>query len=115
MSTAGVRIGVVGATGQIGARVVDLLTAAGHEVTAASRASGADAVTGDGVAAALDGADVVVDVLNSPTMEPGPAVDFFTGSAKGGPEGGDVRGIQHCSTLSDPPPRLPSGANLLIL
>ena len=75
------KITVVGATGQIGARVVDLLTAASHEVTSASRSSGVDAVTGDGVAAAFEGADVVVDVLNSPTMEPGPAVDFFTSSA----------------------------------
>lgn len=75
------KITVVGATGQIGAQLVELLTAAGHEVTAASRASGVDAVTGDGVAVAVAGADVVVDVLNSPTMEPGPAVDFFTRSA----------------------------------
>ena len=75
------KITVFGATGQIGVQVVDLLTAAGHDVIAASRATGVDAVTGEGVPAALDGADAVVDVLNSPTMEPGPAVDFFTASA----------------------------------
>jgi uncharacterized protein YbjT (DUF2867 family) len=63
------KITVVGATGQIGTQVVELLTAAGHHVTAASRSSG------------VDGADVIVDVLNSPTMEPVAALDFFTGSA----------------------------------
>ena len=72
-------ITVVGATGQIGAQVVELLTGAGHDVTAASRSSGVDAGSGDGVAAAFEGADAVVDVLNSPTMEPGPAAEFFTG------------------------------------
>lgn len=75
------KITVMGATGQIGAQVVESLTAAGHDVNAASRSSGVDAVSGDGVAAAFEGADAVVDVLNSPTLEPGPAVDFFTSSA----------------------------------
>jgi len=75
------KITVFGATGQIGAQVVDLLTAAGHDVTAASRSGGVDAITGDGVAEALEGADAVIDVLNSPSMEPGPAVDFFSQSA----------------------------------
>src|SRR5690348_13208850 len=75
------KITVVGATGQIGAQVVELLTTAGHYVTSASRSSGVDALSGDGVAAAFGGADVVVDVLNSPSLEPSPALDFFTGSA----------------------------------
>lgn len=75
------KITVVGATGQIGAQVVELLTAAGHDINPASRSSGVDAVSGDGVAAAFQGADAVVDVLNSPTLEPGPALDFFTASA----------------------------------
>jgi len=75
------KITVVGATGQIGAQVVELLTAAGHDVNAASRSSGVDAISGDGVAAAFQGTDAVVDVLNSPTLEPGPALDFFTTSA----------------------------------
>ncbi|MEW5810461.1 MAG: SDR family oxidoreductase [Actinomycetota bacterium] len=75
------KITVVGATGQIGAKVVELLTAAGHDVNAAARSSGVDAVSGDGVAAAFQGADAVVDVLNSPTLEPGPALEFFTAAA----------------------------------
>ncbi|MBB2989074.1 uncharacterized protein YbjT (DUF2867 family) [Mycolicibacterium iranicum] len=75
------KITVFGATGQIGAQVVDVLTAAGHDVIAASRTEGVDAVSGEGVRAAVDGADVVVDVLNSPTMEPVAAVEFFRTSA----------------------------------
>lgn len=75
------KITVVGATGLIGAQVVELLGAAGHDVNAASRSSGVDAVSGDGVGAAFEGADVVVDVLNSPTLEPGPALEFFTATA----------------------------------
>lgn len=74
------KITVFGATGQIGAQVVELLTAAGHDVIAASRSGGVDALTGDGVAGALEGADAAIDVLNSPSLEPGPAVDFFTQS-----------------------------------
>jgi uncharacterized protein YbjT (DUF2867 family) len=74
-------ITVLGATGMIGARVVELLTAAGHQVRAASRSTGVDALTGTGVDAAVADADVVVDVLNSPTLEDGPALDFFTAAA----------------------------------
>ena len=94
------KITVVGATGLIGTQVVELLTAAGHEVTAASRASGVDAVTGDGVAAAVDGADVVVDVLNSPTLEPGPAVDFFSSSATTLVEAAKKAAVRHYLVLS---------------
>lgn len=94
------KITVFGATGQIGAQVVELLTAAGHEVTAASRSSGVDAVTGDGVAVALDGAEVIVDVLNSPTMEPGPAVDFFTSSAATLLNAAKKAAVQHYLVLS---------------
>ncbi|TRW81180.1 NAD-dependent epimerase/dehydratase family protein [Mycolicibacterium sp. 018/SC-01/001] len=72
------KITVVGATGQIGSQVVEFLSEAGHHVVAASRSTGVDVVTGDGVPDALDGADAIVDVLNSPSMEPGPALDFFT-------------------------------------
>jgi len=75
------KITVVGATGQIGSQVVEMLTVAGHQVRAASRSSGVDAISGDGVTDAFDGADVIVDVLNSPSLEPGPALEFFTHSA----------------------------------
>ena len=59
----GMKITVVGASGLIGTRVVDLLTAEGHDVVAASRGSGVDVLTGDGLAEALSGADALVGSL----------------------------------------------------
>jgi len=93
-------ITVVGATGQIGTQVVELLTAAGHQVNAASRSSGVDALSGDGVAQAFRGADVVVDVLNSPTMEPDAARDFFTEAATTLVAEAKKAGVQHYLLLS---------------
>src|SRR5262249_49606838 len=55
------KIAVVGATGRLGRPLADILRARGHRVTAISRALGVDVVTGAGLAAALDGADVVID------------------------------------------------------
>ncbi len=66
------KITVMGASGLIGTKVAGLLTADGHEVVAASRGSGADVLTGEGLGEALAGTDVVVDVTNSPSFEDGP-------------------------------------------
>ncbi|ORA37615.1 SDR family oxidoreductase [Mycobacterium aquaticum] len=76
------KITVIGASGQIGSRVVRLLTEAGHDVVAASLSSGANVVTGEGLVAALSGAEVLVDVVNSPSFDDGPVMDFFTASAR---------------------------------
>ncbi|AGB21741.1 putative nucleoside-diphosphate sugar epimerase [Mycobacterium sp. JS623] len=73
----GMKITVIGASGLIGSKVVDLLTAEGHDVVAASRGSGVDVLTGAGVAEALSGADVLVDVVNSPSFEDDPVMEFF--------------------------------------
>jgi uncharacterized protein YbjT (DUF2867 family) len=73
----GMKITVIGASGLIGTKVVDLLTAEGHEVVAASRGSGVDVLTGDGVAEALAGSDALVDVVNSPSFEDDPVMEFF--------------------------------------
>ncbi|WP_335583129.1 NAD-dependent epimerase/dehydratase family protein [Mycobacterium sp. MS1601] len=84
-------ITIVGATGQIGTRLVSLLSTAGHRITAASRQSGVDATTGVGLDEALSGADVLIDVLNSPTMEDDAALAFFVA----------------LRPISPPPPRRP--------
>jgi len=60
------KIVVVGGSGILGSKLVATLSAYGHEVVAASRRSGVDAVTGEGLTEALQGAAVVVDVSNSP-------------------------------------------------
>jgi len=71
------KITVIGASGLIGTKVVDLLTAEGHDVVAASRGSGVDVLTGSGLAEALSGADVLVDVVNSPSFDDDPVMEFF--------------------------------------
>src|SRR5215470_6407934 len=60
------KIVVIGGTGNIGTKVVKRLTAKGHEALAAAPNTGVDATTGRGLADALAGADVVVDVSNAP-------------------------------------------------
>jgi uncharacterized protein YbjT (DUF2867 family) len=74
------KITVVGASGRIGSRVVELLRAEGHDVVASSRSTGVDVLTGAGLADALAGADVLVNVTDSPILEGGPAMEFFTAS-----------------------------------
>src|SRR6478609_5394319 len=67
--TAALKIVVIGGSGLIGRKTVANLRKLGHEVLAASPSSGVNAVTGEGLAGALAGADVVVDVANSPFFE----------------------------------------------
>ncbi|MBO9625166.1 MAG: SDR family oxidoreductase [Microbacterium sp.] len=74
------RIVVIGGTGLIGSKVVAKLTAHGHEAIAASPNTGVDSLTGQGLADALVGADVVVDVSNSPSFAPDDVMEFFTRS-----------------------------------
>ena len=75
------KISVIGATGLIGSKVIELLEGDGQDVVAASRASGVDVLTGEGLVDALVGADVLIDVTNSPSFDDGPVMDFFTRSS----------------------------------
>ena len=93
-------ITVVGASGLIGTKVVELLKADGHDVVAASRSSGLDVLTGDGLADALAGADALVDVTNSPSFEADAVMDFFTRSATNIAEAAKAAGIGHYVALS---------------
>ncbi|WP_319431162.1 SDR family oxidoreductase [Mycobacterium sp. RTGN5] len=94
------RITVAGASGQIGRQVVDLLTAEGHEVVAASRTSGVDVLTGDGVADALRDAHVLVDVLNSPSYEDEPVLEFFSTATRTLVAAAQAAGVAHYVALS---------------
>lgn len=76
------KIVVFGGTGLIGSKVVAKLQALGHDAVAASPSSGVNMVTGEGVAAVLEGAQVVVDMANSPSFEDQPAMDFFQTAGK---------------------------------
>lgn len=94
------KITVVGASGLIGRKVVELLRGQGHEVVEASRASGVDVLTGDGLADALDGADALVDVTNAPTFEADAVMDFFTRSATNLAAAATDAGVGHYVALS---------------
>jgi uncharacterized protein YbjT (DUF2867 family) len=71
------KVVVIGGTGLIGSGVVKRLTGRGHEVVAASPDSGVNTITGEGLSAALEGAQVVVDVSNSPSFEDSAVLEFF--------------------------------------
>jgi uncharacterized protein YbjT (DUF2867 family) len=76
------KIVVIGGTGLIGSKVVAGLTEHGHDVVPASPRLGINTITGEGLATALEGATVVVDVSNSPNFEYATALDFFATSTQ---------------------------------
>jgi uncharacterized protein YbjT (DUF2867 family) len=94
------KITVIGATGLIGSKVVDLLKGDGHDVVAASRATGADVLTGEGLADALTGADVLVDLTNSPSFDDDPVMDFFSRSSANLVAAAKESGVGHYVALS---------------
>jgi uncharacterized protein YbjT (DUF2867 family) len=73
---------IVGGTGRIGANVVRRLAARGHDPVPASPATGVDTITGEGLAEAMAGADVVVDVSNAPDWQDDAVREFFTASTR---------------------------------
>ena len=94
------KIVVAGGTGLIGSLLVPKLTALGHEAIAASPATGVDTVTGHGLAAALEGVDVIVDVTNSPSFQDQAVMDFFTTSTSNLLLYGKNAGVRHFVALS---------------
>ncbi|MDG6105221.1 NAD(P)H-binding protein [Dactylosporangium aurantiacum] len=91
---------VIGGSGLIGGKVVNLLRAAGHDVVPASPATGVNAVTGEGLAEALAGAHVVVDVANSPSFEDTAVLEFFRASAGNLVAAARDAGVAHLVALS---------------
>lgn len=94
------KIVVIGGTGLIGSNLVNQLRAQGHEVIAASPSTGINALTGEGLAAALTGAHVVVDVSNSPSFEDAPVLAFFETSTRHLLRAEAEAGVQHHLALS---------------
>jgi uncharacterized protein YbjT (DUF2867 family) len=91
---------VLGATGLIGKGVSATLNGAGHQTVAASRSSGADVLTGEGLAQALDGADVLVDVINSPSFDDEPVMQFFTTATRNLVDAAKSANVGHYVALS---------------
>jgi len=94
------KIVVAGGTGLIGTRVVEQLVAGGHDVTAASRARGVNTYTAVGLPDALDGAEVVIDVTNSPYTDYEGAIEFFETSTFNLLTFGRAAGVRHHLALS---------------
>lgn len=94
------KIVVIGGSGLIGSKVVSKLAAAGHDVVAASPASGINTITGEGLAQALAGAQVVIDVANSPSFEDQAVLEFFQTSGRNLLAAEAVAGVRHHVALS---------------
>src|SRR5215207_7764910 len=82
------KIVVIGGTGLIGSKTVGILRQGGHEVIAASPASGIDTISGEGLNEALAGARVVIDLANSPSFEDKAVLAFFETSSQPSRGGG---------------------------
>ena len=94
------RIAVAGATGRVGRHVVDVLNERGHDVVAISRSNGVDVITGDGLAAALEGVEVIIDVATGPSPEQGAATEFFTTATRNLQEAGEKTGVRKLVVVS---------------
>lgn len=94
------KIVVIGGTGLIGSKVVEKLKQKGHEAIAAAPNTGVNTITGEGLAEALSGAQVVVDVANSPSFEDQAAIAFFQTAGKNLAAAEVAAGIKHHVALS---------------
>jgi uncharacterized protein YbjT (DUF2867 family) len=94
------KIVVIGGSGLIGSKVVQKLGAHGQQAVAASPDSGVNSVTGEGLAEALKGASVVVDVSNSPSWEDAAVLKFFETSTRNLLKYGAAAGVGHHVALS---------------
>src|SRR5215813_8535476 len=94
------KIVVIGGSGLIGSKLVIKLREQGHEAIAASPNSGVNTVTGEGLAEALKGASVIVDVSNSPSWEDAAVLKFFETSTRNLLTYGAAAGVGHHVALS---------------
>src|ERR1051326_7942445 len=94
------KITVIGGSGLIGKKVVRNLHQQGHEVVSAYPSTGVNAVTGEGLAEALTGAQVVVDVANSPSFEDKAVLEFFETSGRNLLAAETTAGVGHHVALS---------------
>ncbi len=94
------RVAVAGGTGLVGRHVVTALTGAGHDPVVLAQSRGVDLRSGAGLAGALDGVDVVIDVSNVRTARRRRSVDFFTTTSRNLLDAGRRAGVAHHVTLS---------------
>ncbi|RKH42018.1 SDR family oxidoreductase [Corallococcus llansteffanensis] len=94
------KIVVIGGTGLIGTKLVKRLRGLGHDVVAAAPSSGVNALTGEGLVEVLAGAQVVVDVANSPSFEDKAVLEFFEKSGRNLLAAEEKAGVKHHVALS---------------
>lgn len=94
------KIIVIGGTGLIGKQLIPKLRLLGHEAVAASPSTGVNSFTGAGLAAAMAGAEVVVDVTNSPSFEDQAVLNFFETSTRNLLAASAQAGVRHYLVLS---------------
>jgi uncharacterized protein YbjT (DUF2867 family) len=94
------KVVIIGGTGLIGSKVVRKLRDQGHDAVAASPDTGVNTLTGDGLPEVLTGAQVVVDVSNSPSLEDAPALNFFQTSTTNLLRAEAAAGVRHHVALS---------------
>jgi uncharacterized protein YbjT (DUF2867 family) len=94
------KIVVIGGTGLIGSKTVGILRQGGHEVLAASPKSGVNSITGEGLREALAGAQVVIDLANSPSFEEKAVLEFFETSGRNLHAAEAAAGVRHHVALS---------------
>jgi uncharacterized protein YbjT (DUF2867 family) len=94
------KIVVIGGTGVLGSKVVGTLRDRGHDTVAASRSTGVNALTGEGLTEVLTDAAVVVDVANAPNFEDDPVMEFFTTSTKNLSAAAKSAGVGHYVAVS---------------
>lgn len=94
------KILVIGGTGRIGSKVVDRLHTAGHEVVVAAPSTGIDVLSGEGLAAAMGGTEVVVDLANSPSFEDAAVLSFFVTAGHNILAAAAQAGVRHHVALS---------------
>jgi uncharacterized protein YbjT (DUF2867 family) len=94
------KIVVIGGTGLIGSKTVAILRQGGHEVVAASPKSGVNSITGEGLKEAMAGAQVVIDLANSPSFEDRAVLEFFETSGRNLLAAEAAAGVRHHVALS---------------
>jgi uncharacterized protein YbjT (DUF2867 family) len=94
------KVVIIGGTGLIGRKLATKLQSGGHEVVAASPSTGVNSLTGEGLEEALTGANVVVDVTNSPSFEDNAVMDFFRKSTEHLLNAAAAAGVSHYVALS---------------
>jgi uncharacterized protein YbjT (DUF2867 family) len=94
------KIVIIGGTGLIGTKLAGKLREKGHEVVPAAPSTGVNTITGEGLEKALLGAEIVVDVANSPSFEDGPALKFFETSGRNLLAAEATAGVRHHIALS---------------